>query len=155
MLVAACKPRAPECFKLPSASRTYHAKIAGDVDELQVSEAFVITNPPKGGEQLLQAVVKLCDGGLRPPNAGASDLRWSVLRETRDTPRTLVIGHGKHDSLDVFRDALILELGARWRACEAKGDYSYYPDGYEDTDLTKYPPGQRFDPPPLCAKPKP
>ena len=151
MLVASCKPREPECFKLASASARGWTKTFDNLDELGTFEAFVISDPPKGAEALLQAVVKLCDGGLRAPDAPVSNLQWWVYRETREMPRTLVVVRDKHDPLSLHRDLQILEVTVRWNGCEASADYSYYPDGYEDTDSARYPTHQRFQPPPRCA----
>ncbi len=67
-------------------------------------------------------------------------MQWWVFRETRDTPRTIVAGHGKHDFPDYYGDDMIMEVRADFDGCKSRNaSYSHYPKGCENTDPAKWP----------------
>jgi hypothetical protein len=143
-LLAACQ-REPACFRAPSASeRRWIEASPKAARELLTFEAFVFANAPKGREEMLAAVQKLC-GELRAPDPGVASTQWFIFRETSDTPRTVVFGGTKHNSLDIHQDDLILDLIVDWNGCRGRASYSHYPDGYGSSDWRRFPPLQYFE----------
>jgi hypothetical protein len=151
-LAAGCRRAETACFKVQSIQGTEASRSGEAVPHFFA--AFVLANPPKDAQALRRAVETHC--GKQPaPDAPAYRVQWWVFKETRDTPRTLVVGTGKHDSLDRHQDDLIFDLVAERTEC---GDFV---DGYvfdkgellaRTSDRLKVPGRDAGPPPAWCGR---
>jgi len=117
----ACRSPETACFKVQSIRWGEETRSGEAVP--RIFEAFVLANPPKDAQGRRRAVETHC--GKQPaPEVPAYRVQWWVFQETRDTPRTLVVGTDKRGSLDRHQDDLILDLVAERTEC---GDFV---DGY-------------------------
>ena len=88
-------------------------------------------------------------------DAPAWSVQWWVFKETRDTPRTLVVGTGKRDSLDRHQDDLILDLVAERTECGDFVDTYLFDKGLlaaRTTDRITVPGRDAGPPPSWCGK---
>ena len=147
----ACR-RETACFKIQSIRGTAASRSGEAVP--RIFEAFVLANPPEDAQGLRRAVDAYC--GKQPaPDAPAWSAQWWVFKETRDTPRTLVVGTGKHDSLDRHQDDLILDLVAERTECGDFVDTYLFDKGLlvaRTSDRITVPGRDAGPPPPWCGK---
>ena len=152
VLLAACRKPVPACFKVQSIQGI--DKLRSGEDQLIIFEAFVMADPPDEPQALLAAVAHQC-GSLPEPQAAVSNVHWMVFKETWDTPRTLVPGFGKHDTLDHHQDDEILELQTdRGSGCNGSTSWVFLRNGAIVADSwTRLPlPADAGPPPSWCAK---